>query len=176
MNRRRMLVTGATVVAGALVGTRFAAEWQLQQWREADPVAWLRALHGQSLHSRGVWRPAQIFNHLAQSIEYSLTGYPQAKSALFQHTVGAAAYTAFAAAGSMTHDLAEPIPGAPALADTTDANAAIERLLSAWQAFEQHPAALAPHFAYGNLDKRQYRAAHLMHIRNHLQEIHIAGE
>jgi hypothetical protein len=30
---------------------------------------------------------------------------------------------------------------------------------------------LAPHFAYGALDRAQYTAAHVMHINNHLTEI-----
>ena len=32
-------------------------------------------------------------------------------------------------------------------------------------------AALAPHFAYGALDKNAYRRAHLMHLADHAREI-----
>ena len=45
----------------------------------------------------------------------SLDGFPQPKSAAFQRTVGAAAFTVFQWRGKMTHGLDEPIPGAPAL-------------------------------------------------------------
>ena len=30
---------------------------------------------------------------------------------------------------------------------------------------------LAPHFAYGELTKEQYRVAHILHVYNHLEEI-----
>lgn len=61
------------------------------------------------------WNWPQTLVHCAQSIEYSLTGFPQMKSAVFQRTIGAAAFSVFSWRGRMTHDLAEPIPGAPEL-------------------------------------------------------------
>ena len=173
MKRRRFLVTGLTLLAGGYVAGRFAAEHQLSQFAEQNMAAQLLALRGRAITANGAWSPAQIFAHLAQSIEYSLDGYPQAKPAWFQQTVGATAFSAFAAAGAMTHNLAEPIPGAPPLLDEADVSVALERLLAALQRFDAHAGSLAPHFAYGALDKRQYRAAHLMHIRNHWQELQL---
>ena len=52
----------------------------------------------------------QMLNHAAQSVEYSLRGFPQMKPALFRHTVGSAAFAMFDARGVMRHALAEPIP------------------------------------------------------------------
>ena len=40
----------------------------------------------------------------------------------------------------------------------------------ALRAFEAHAGPLAPHFAYGALDKPSYARAHLMHLANHWQE------
>ena len=118
------------------------------------------------------WDWAQTLVHCAQSIEYSMQGFPQAKSALFQHTVGAAAFALFALQGRMHHSLAEPIPGAPALTDGIDAANALERVLQAIKQFQSHPGPLQPHFAYGELAKPDYEAAHAMHLAAHLGFFH----
>jgi hypothetical protein len=118
----------------------------------------------------GAWPIATVLNHAAQSVEYSLRGFPEPKSALFRATLGRAAFAWFDSRGAMTHGLAEPIPGAPVLAADVPLAAAIERLQKALADFEAHTGALAPHFAYGALDKPQYTRAHLMHLANHWQE------
>lgn len=121
------------------------------------------------------WTWQQTLEHCAQSIEYSLQGFPQAKSALFQTAVGGPAFQVFAWRGRMSHDLAEPIPGAPALdASAPDTSGALARLRAAVQAFTAHGGALQPHFAYGALDKRQYELAHAMHLANHLSAFDLA--
>jgi Protein of unknown function (DUF1569) len=117
----------------------------------------------------GSFTLAQMLEHAAQSVEYSLNGFPQAKSAVFQATVGRAAFAVFDARGAMSHGLDEPIPGAPALSLALPA--AAERLLTALKSFEAHTGVLAPHFAYGELDKGQYTRAHLMHLANHWAEV-----
>jgi hypothetical protein len=115
-----------------------------------------------------------VFAHLAQSIEYSMTGFPQPKSPLFQSTVGAAAFAVFHSKGAMKHSLTEPIPGAPAIAATDDQTAALDRALKALADFDKFNGALQPHFAYGALDKKAYAAAHAMHVYNHLTEFSVA--
>jgi hypothetical protein len=121
--------------------------------------------------STGAWNLAQMLNHAAQSVEYSMRGFPQMKSGLFRATVGAAAFAVFDTRGAMSHALDEPIPGAPVLAASDAVAAAIERALKALGAFEQHSGPLQPHFAYGELDKTQYTRAHLMHLANHWAEV-----
>jgi hypothetical protein len=121
--------------------------------------------------STGAWNLAQVFNHAAQSVEYSLRGFPEMKPGLFRHTVGTLAFTVFDARGAMSHGLAEPIPGAPVLAAADPLEPAIARLLKSLDEFEAHQGPLAPHFAYGALDKAQFTRAHLMHLANHWQEI-----
>ncbi len=96
-----------------------------------------------------------------------MEGFPQAKSRLFQGTVGALAFKVFAWNGRMTHDLGEPIPGAPALDSDLDAIRAVERLKRAARAFAQWTKPLRPHFAYGELSKAEYDLAHAMHMANH---------
>lgn len=109
---------------------------------------------------------AQTLVHCAQSIEYSMTGYPQAKSALFQRTVGAAAFAFFSWRGRMSHDLGEPIPGAPPLEGVELAQAEA-RLRRAVRDFEAWSGPLRPHFAYGELAREDYARAHAMHLANH---------
>jgi hypothetical protein len=171
MNRRAFLLAGATTVIGATVAGNWWADQQVASFATAPMLARLQQFQGQVLRSSGQWSPFQIFSHLAQSIEFSLTGYPATKPVWFQHSVGRAAFGVFSVAGAMHHSLSEPIPGAPALTDGTEADAALRRLVLALQTFEQHEGSLAPHFAYGELNKAQYRAAHLMHIDNHLSEL-----
>jgi len=126
-------------------------------------------LLGTGYRSTGTWSLAQVLEHAAQSVEYSMTGFPQTKSPLFQSTLGSAAFAVFDARGAMSHSLAEPIPGAPRLGATLPS--AIERLVEALKAFDTHPGPLHPHFAYGALGKAEYTRAHLMHLANHWTEI-----
>lgn len=131
--------------------------------REIDRLAKAR-----TLQSSTPWSWAQTLTHCAQSIEYSLTGFPLPKSALFQNTAGTLAFQLFHWRGRMTHDLAEPIPGAPALDTSLDATLALARLQTAIADFHKRNTPLQPHFAYGALNKPAYEHAHAMHLANHL--------
>ncbi len=130
----------------------------------------------QPLAPATAWNWSQTLEHCAQSIEFSLQGFPTPKSALFQNTLGAAAFKVFALRGRMSHNLAEPIPGAPTLnAPTPDASAALARLRKSVQDFAIHTGPLHPHFAYGTLTKAQYEQAHAMHLANHLSAFDVHG-
>ena len=113
------------------------------------------------------WSWAQTLVHLGQSIDYSMTGFPQPYSALFQRTAGSAAFAFFRWRGRMSHDLAAPIPGAPALDAQVPAAEALDRLRQAIARFRAWNGPLQPHFAYGALDKAAYEHAHAMHLANH---------
>ena len=122
------------------------------------------------------WNWSQTLEHCAQSIEFSLQGFPAPKSALFQNTLGAAAFNVFAMRGRMSHNLTEPIPGAPELdASTPDATGALARLRNAVHNFATHAGPLHPHFAYGALSRAQYEKAHAMHLANHLSAFDVQG-
>ena len=114
-----------------------------------------------------VWTLTQTCIHCAQSIEYSLTGFPISKSELFQRTAGAAAFSVFVWRGRMSHNLAEEIPGAPALEPGTDLDVAMQRLRNSINSFARAEHPLKPHFAYGLLAKSDYEQAHAMHLANH---------
>ena len=123
-----------------------------------------------AMTSTGAWSVPQVLTHLAQSIEFSLLGFPEPKPAWFRATLGRAAFVVFDARGQMSHPLDQPIPGAPALEPAPDLDSARTRLIRAIEQFERHSGALQAHFAYGELDKAAYARAHLMHLCQHWGE------
>ena len=174
-SRRRFLMSAVAAAAAGLlaVGTSGCTDASIIDRRLVftslnDALHELDRLTKSVVLKRGtVWTWPQTLIHCAQSIEYSMTGFPQAKSPLFQHTIGAAAFGAFSWRGRMTHDLAEQIPGAPSLDATIDAASAMARLQRAVQDFRSRKEPLRPHFAYGELTKSEYERAHAMHLGNH---------
>ena len=63
------------------------------------------------------WKLPAVLENAAQSVEYSLGGFPEMKSAAFRATAGTVAFAVFEAKGSMNHSLTDPIPGAPVLGE-----------------------------------------------------------
>lgn len=156
-------------LAGCQEGTTHDRSLSFASLAEAEEEI-ARLAQATTLNSAAVWTWAQTLEHCAQSIEYSMSGFPQPKSKLFQATVGAAALEVFAWRGRMTHDRAEPIPGAPPIAVKTDPAVALARLRASITRFQAWSEPLQPHFAYGVLDKKQYELAHAMHLANHLSQ------
>jgi hypothetical protein len=135
----------------------------------AHALVWLDELREASpdVQALGAMRPAQALTHCAQSIEYSIAGFPSLESALLRATVGPAAAFVFATIGRTKHDTSAPIPGAPEIAATTPLEEAIDRLRRAIVAFQRHAGPLAPHFAYGQLPRARYELLHALHIDEH---------
>jgi hypothetical protein len=106
--------------------------------------------------------------HCAQSIEYSVRGFPTQKSALFQRTIGRFVLGRFLKRGQMSHDLEAAIPGAPGLDRDTPLAEGGRRLREAIALFRGHPGPFAPHFAYGAVDRAGYESVQSMHVANHL--------
>lgn len=139
-----------------------------------EASAAVASLARQPLRTTGAWSLSQVLNHAAQSVEYSLDGFPQPKPAWFRASVGPLAFKVFDARGAMKHPLDAPIPGAPALDAQAPLDAAVKRLLAAFDRFDSHGGPLQPHFAYGALDKPTYARAHLMHLAEHWTEFQAA--
>lgn len=176
MERRQFIKTTALAGVGLLGG---ASVWlAVGQDKEAltitEALAKLELLTDKSLTHTGSWDPAKAFLHCAQSIEYSMTGYPEHKSDAFKNTLGSLAFSAFALKGAMAHGLDQPIPGAPELSMHQDLSRALAQLKKSLLDFQYYEGVLKPHFAYGELTKDEYEAAHVMHIYNHFDEIKIA--
>ncbi|MFK7886336.1 MAG: DUF1569 domain-containing protein [Gammaproteobacteria bacterium] len=173
MTRRKILAASLGTFAVGAVGT---ASWLATGPALPEPGI-ARALArldqfdaGSGLSTHGAWSAFKVFEHLAQSVEMSIHGYPEHKSALFQRTAGAAAFAVFRKRGQMRHGLDEPIPGAPGIESDGDVASAMARLRTALLDFEAYQGTLAPHFAYGQLSREQYAIAHALHLDNHLLE------
>ena len=137
-----------------------------------DVLHWLDWLERASeVRSTNGWKMAAVLEHLAQSVDMSMDGFPQHKSALFQATVGAAAFAVFRWRGAMSHGLAQAIPGAPVLPQLADWRPGVVRLRTAVQRFQHYRGPLMPHFAYGALSRSDFALAHAMHIANHQDDI-----
>jgi hypothetical protein len=125
--------------------------------------------------SIGSWNISQIMQHCAQSIEFSMEGFPLNKSKVFQNTLGSTAFFVFSIRGRMNHSLSEPIPGAGVLIDSISIQDSWTKLDKALENFYKFQGDLFPHFAYGNLSKSDYEKAHTFHLANHWEEIDISG-
>jgi hypothetical protein len=118
---------------------------------------------------RRAWTIGEVLAHSAQSIEYSLTGFPKLKSGLFRATIGPLVKRKFLRAGRMSHGVTNPIPGAPPISRTISFDDGRARLRAAIAAFRAHDGALPPHFAYGACTKDEYAVLHLLHVEDHLR-------
>lgn len=137
-----------------------------------DVMRWLDKLDRASqVQSNTVWKMSAVLEHMAQSVDMSMDGFPEPKSALFQATLGSAAFAVFRLRGKMSHGLTEPIPGAPVLPQSDDFKPGIAHLRNAVQRFQTHAGPLRPHFAYGALSRADFALAHTLHIANHQDEI-----
>lgn len=174
MTRRGFLKT-------SIVGTALIGGCGLITWHSIEPFTGDLSLKS-SIHklvsldlartqSSGLWNVAQILNHCAQSVEYSMLGYPEHKSAFFKSTAGRLAFSAFKAKGRMHHNLSEEIPSADPLVASANVEQAKRRFQTAMLVFADFTGELAPHFAYGVLSKSEYELAHVLHFNNHLQEL-----
>ena len=171
----RRLVLGAALVSGTglLSGCQGQLPEGFQGWAEAQKAVLELRFHAR--RHEGAWTVPQLLEHLAQSIEYSMSGYPVPKPAWFQSTLGKTAFALFDARGKMNHDRDEPIPGAPALDVQPTLKHGVQRLLDAMDAFAAWTGPLKPHFAYGPLSKPEYQRAHLMHLAHHWERLQPAA-
>lgn len=172
--QRRTVLKGAAFGGVAVLGAGF---WALPSGvapaavslQDAQNV--LAGLVDKPLSSLKGWTPAEVFNHCAQSIEYSISGYPQLKPGWFRSSVGPLAFSVFAVRGAMRHPLNEAIPGAAPLNTPATQAQALQRLQQAFADFSVYQGELQPHFAYGVLSHADYALAHVLHLYNHLSLI-----
>jgi len=169
MDRRQLLKSGALLAAPVLLTACQGELKNFATWRYAREAVLELLFKTPTLKSP--WTLPQMLQHAAQSIEFSIHGFPAPKPAWFRATLGASAFAVFNARGAMSHALDEPIPGAPALDAGQSLKVSVQRLLDAMDAFTAHKGVFKPHFAYGQLDRQEYERAHLMHLANHWQEL-----
>lgn len=123
------------------------------------------------------WTLYKVLNHVAQSAEYSMTGYPQLDPP-FEQSVKRVAFNYFKSQGYMIHDLGMPVPGAPDIPDSGDLPLAFERVRNAISDFQNFTGALHPHFSYGDLNYDDWEIAHSMHMGDHFSSLsyEVAGD
>ena len=119
----------------------------------------------------GPWTIAQTLTHCAQSIEFTLTGFPRLRSVIIRRAIGPLVFRRFKGQGQMSHSLVDPIPGAPALSAQDSLAHGLARVRKAIAEFRTHRGALRPHFAYGELSRADAELAHAMHLANHLSAV-----
>ncbi|KKO48665.1 twin-arginine translocation pathway signal [Arsukibacterium sp. MJ3] len=172
MNRRQFLQASVLAPVAIVLVTKLVAT--IRPYPLSGILLQLRALPPQRLSSSGEWNVSQILQHCAQSVRYSIDGYPKARSLWFQNSIGKLAINAFAATGKLHHPLNEPIPGAPTLAPELPNDVALRELIYTVQQFMDWQGELQPHFTYGSLSKAQYYSVHYLHLQSHLDQISVS--
>ncbi|MGN7762970.1 DUF1569 domain-containing protein [Paenibacillus sp. 22594] len=121
------------------------------------------------------WPLYEILAHCAQTIEYSMTGYPQLKPRIVRKTIGRIVIRKFLKQGHMKHDLTAHVPGAAKLEKQGTVKEGIGLLLRAIDAFQAYEGKLAPHLIFGDLSKEEYDRYFTMHITDHFSEVQFAS-
>ncbi|MEU1512888.1 DUF1569 domain-containing protein [Streptomyces sp. NPDC005811] len=116
----------------------------------------------------GSWNLSQTLQHCAQTVGYSVTGYPRLKPALFRATAGTLAKHVFLRRGATRHSLDAELDGAPPLDPALPVAEAAARLTDAVALFTAHTGPHRLHPAYGRCTHAQYERLHAMHLAEHL--------
>jgi len=116
------------------------------------------------------WSLYKVLTHMAQSMEYSMTGYPKLDSPLVQ-SIKKIGFITFKSQGFMSHSLSAPVPDAPEIAEDGILEDAFLRLRNACSDFQNYTGALHPHFSYGTLSYEDWELAHSFHVANHLSNL-----
>ncbi|WP_328752850.1 DUF1569 domain-containing protein [Streptomyces sp. NBC_00285] len=114
------------------------------------------------------WNLSQTVQHCAQTVRYSVIGYPVLKPALYRATVGRMAKQVFLRRGAMKHPLGAEIDGAPPLDPGLAVSDAAADLADAVAVFNGHTADHATHPAYGRCTHDEFAQLHAMHLSDHL--------
>ncbi len=116
------------------------------------------------------WSMYKILNHLAQSAEYSMTGYPKMDPPVVR-TFARLAFNMFRSRGFMSHSLSAPVPGAPEIPEEGSVADGYQRLRNAISDFRAFTGVLFPHFSYGPLTREEWEIAHSMHCADHFSSM-----
>lgn len=162
-----------------LLSTQFIFDQGCKDGKEMENIIILQSLNealkeldkiekSSGLTIRSGWNPGKVFHHCSQSIEYSLSGYPENNNVLIRMTIGKVVLSKFLSQGYMSHNLTDPIPGAPTLTEDENIQSGLSRLRKAITDFQKFTGTTAPHFVYDSVSKSDYDKIHAMHIANHL--------
>ncbi len=116
------------------------------------------------------WSLYKILNHAAQSMEYSMTGYPLMDPPSRQK-LARLVFNFFRSQGFMNHSLDAPVPGAPEIPEDGALEDGYLRLRNAISDFRAFTGELHPHFSYGQLTREEWEIAHSMHCADHFSSM-----
>lgn len=176
MSRKSFLkLTAGVAVAGAVSPalTGCAASGRQLKFSTIDEVLAEMDLMEENLDILVMDQPWSLYKaltHMAQSMEYSMTGYPKLDSPLVQ-SIKKIGFVTFKSQGYMSHNLAAPVPDAPEITDEGPIEDAFLRLRNACGDFQNYTGALHPHFSYGTLSYEDWELAHSFHCANHLSNL-----
>lgn len=180
MSRKSFLKLTAGVAVASTVGptlTGCAASGRQLTFSTIDEVLAELDLMEANLDTLVMDQPYSLYKaltHMAQSMEYSMTGYPKLDSPLVQ-SIKKIGFNVFKSQGYMSHDLGAPVPDAPAIADEGPLEDAFLRLRNACSDFQNYTGALHPHFSYGTLSYEDWELAHSFHCANHFSNLTYQG-
>lgn len=164
-------VAVASTVAPTLTGC--AASGRALTFSTIDEVLNELDLMEENLDTLVMDQPYTLYKaltHMAQSMEYSMTGYPKLDSPLAQ-SIKKIGFNIFKSQGYMSHDLGAPVPDAPEIPDEGPIEDAFLRLRNACSDFQNYTGALHPHFSYGTLSYEDWELAHSFHCANHFSNL-----
>ncbi|MCA9657577.1 MAG: DUF1569 domain-containing protein [Myxococcales bacterium] len=138
-----------------------------------EAIARLREIaEAPDIQTTGTWSLHQIMEHCRQSVEYSLDGFPKLRPALLRRTIGGWIGRRFLRRERLGHKTSAAIPGAPEVSRDGDGRRSVSGLIAALERFAAaEPAAVKPHFIFGDLSKDEYERLHVLHVFEHLTEV-----
>ncbi len=140
----------------------------------AEAIARLREIAAApEIETTGAWSLHQIMVHCRQSIDYSLDGFPKLRPTLLRRTIGSWVGHRFLRRDRLGHRTDRTIPGAPKVKRIGDGRRAVTGLIAALERFAAaETSATKPHFIFGKLAKEEYERLHVLHVADHLAEVH----
>ncbi len=125
------------------------------------------------IETTGPWSLHQIMVHCRQSVDYSLDGFPVLRPKLLRRTIGSWVGHRFLRRERLGHRTDRSIPGAPEVRRVGDGRRAVTGLIAALERFAAaDTSATKPHFIFGKLGKEEYERLHVLHVADHLAEVH----
>lgn len=117
------------------------------------------------------WGIYEICMHCAQTISYSMTGYPKMKPAIVRLTIGKAVVSKYLKQGYMKHNLQSHVSGGEKIDPNGEPAAGIDHLLSEIEKLENYTGTLKPHSVFGEMTREDYMKYFAMHISDHFSEV-----
>ncbi len=114
------------------------------------------------------WTPYHTLVHCAQTIAFSMEGYPEMKPAIIRGTIGKLALHVFLKKGAMRHNLTADVPGLAWKEQEGTFQEGKKILGQSISDFLQYKGELKPHLLFGNMSFSEYNRYFAMHLTDHL--------